>query len=86
MPPVCLRDSALRSCPLSLGCRLLPEPRERDVVREAACGGRDCPYLEAGAGVDVLGAGAAGAGAGVGADGAGTGVEGLGAGVTAAWT
>jgi len=65
---------------------LLPEPRERGVVREAACGGRDCPYLEAGAGVDVLGAGAVGAGAGVGADGAGAGVEVLGVGVTAAWT
>ena len=70
---------------------LLPEPKARGGVREAACGGRDGPYLEAGAGVDVLGAGAvgaegAGAGAGVGADGAGAGVAGLGAGVTAAWT
>jgi len=70
---------------------LLPKPRERGGVREAACGERYGPYLEAGAGVDVLGAGAvgaegAGAGAGVGADGAGAGVAGLGAGVTAAWT
>ena len=70
---------------------LLPKPRERGGVREAACGERYGPYLEAGAGVDVLGAGAvgaegAGAGAGVGADGAGAGVTGLGAGVTAAWT
>jgi hypothetical protein len=73
------------------GAGLLPKPRERGGVREAACGERYGPYLEAGAGVDVLGAGAvgaegAGAGAGVGADGAGAGVAGLGAGVTAAWT
>ena len=53
---------------------LLPKPRERGGVREAACGERYGPYLEAGAGVDVLGAGA------------GAGVAGLGAGVTAAWT
>ena len=68
---------------------LLPEPRERGVVREAACGGRYGPYLEAGAGVDVLGAGAVGAEvavAGAGAAGAGAGVAVLGAGVTAAWT
>jgi hypothetical protein len=70
---------------------LLPKPRERGGVREAACGEQYGPYLAAGAGVDVLGAGAvgaegAGAGAGVGADGAGAGVAGLGAGVTAAWT
>ena len=65
------------------GAGLLHKPRERGGVREAACGERYGPYLEAGAGVDVLGAGA---GAGVGADGAGAGVAGLGAGVTAAWT
>jgi hypothetical protein len=60
---------------------LLPKPRARGGVREAACGERYGPYLEAGAGVDVLGAGA-----GVGAEWVGAGVEGLGAGVTAAWT
>jgi hypothetical protein len=86
MPPVCLRDRALRSCPWSPGRRAASRAQGEGVVREAACGGRDGPYLEAGAGVDVLGAGAGGAGAGVGADGAGAGVEVLGAGVTAAWT
>ena len=72
------------------GRRSASRAQKRGVVREAACGGRYGPYLEAGAGVDVLGAGAvgaevAGAGAGVGAEVAGAGVEVLGAGVTAAW-
>jgi hypothetical protein len=66
------------------GAGLLPKPRERGGVREAACGERYGPYLEAGAGVDVLGAGAVGAeDAGAGA---GAGVAVPGAGVTAAWT